>query len=51
MGASGRRPLGETVPGLVGEHVIDGAGHFVQLEATDKVNRLMIDFLRSLDSC
>jgi pimeloyl-ACP methyl ester carboxylesterase len=49
MGASGRRPMIETVPGLVGEHVIDGAGHFVQLEAADEVNRLMIDFLRALD--
>mgnify|MGYP001557379185 CR=1 FL=1 len=50
MGASGRRPLGETVPGLVGEHVVGGAGHFVQLEAAGEVNRRMIDFLRSLDS-
>jgi pimeloyl-ACP methyl ester carboxylesterase len=50
MGASGRRPMIETVPGLVGERVIVGAGHFVQLEAADQVNRLMIDFLRSLES-
>lgn len=49
MGASGRRPMVETVPGLVGEHAIEGAGHFVQLEAAEEVNCLMIDFLRSLD--
>jgi pimeloyl-ACP methyl ester carboxylesterase len=49
MGGSGRRPMIETVPGLVGEHVIEGVGHFVQMEAAAEVNRLMIDFLRSLD--
>ncbi|HZY77480.1 MAG TPA: alpha/beta hydrolase [Jatrophihabitantaceae bacterium] len=48
MGASGRRPMIDTVPGLVGEHVIEGAGHFVQMEAAEEVNRLMIDFLDSL---
>ena len=49
MRGSARTPMTETVPGLVGEHVIPGAGHFVQMEAADEVNRLMVDFLRTLD--
>jgi pimeloyl-ACP methyl ester carboxylesterase len=37
-----------SVPGLTGEHVIPGAGHFVQMEAADDVNRIMLEFLGSL---
>ncbi len=48
MGARAGRPMAAAVPGLVGEQVIDGAGHFVQMEAAEEVNRLMIDFLRRL---
>lgn len=36
------------VPGLVGAHVIPEAGHFVQMEAADEVNRLMVEFLGAL---
>jgi hypothetical protein len=34
-----------TVPGLAGIHLIPGTGHFVQLEAAEAVNKLMVDFL------
>ncbi len=36
------------VPGLVGAHVVPGAGHFVQMEAADEVNRLVVEFLGAL---
>ena len=38
----------ETLPGLRGSHVVPGCGHWVQQECPDTVNRLLIDFLRSL---
>ncbi|GAA1267699.1 alpha/beta hydrolase [Pseudonocardia aurantiaca] len=38
-----------SVPGLTGVHVIPGAGHFVQMEAADEVNRIMVEFLHGLD--
>jgi pimeloyl-ACP methyl ester carboxylesterase len=31
---------------MVGVHLLDGAGHWVQQEQADAVNRLLIDFLR-----
>lgn len=34
------------VPRLAGVHVIEGAGHFVMLEAAGRVNELLLDFLR-----
>jgi pimeloyl-ACP methyl ester carboxylesterase len=37
-----------TLPGLRGSHILDGAGHWVQQERPDEVNRLLIEFLRSL---
>jgi pimeloyl-ACP methyl ester carboxylesterase len=37
-----------SVPGLVAVHVIPEAGHFVQMEAADEVNRIMVEFLDSL---
>ena len=37
-----------TVPGLTGVHVIPEAGHFVQMEAADDVNRIMVEFLDSV---
>ncbi len=36
------------VPDLRGVHLIPGAGHWVQMERPTEVNRLLIDFLRSL---
>jgi pimeloyl-ACP methyl ester carboxylesterase len=38
----------QLVPGLVGEHWVPGAGHFVMQEAADEVNALMLEFLRQL---
>jgi pimeloyl-ACP methyl ester carboxylesterase len=37
-----------TLPGLRGSHMIDGPGHWVQQEAADEVNRLLIGFLKGL---
>ena len=34
---------------LRGIHMIEGAGHWVQQEAPDQVNEILIDFLRGLD--
>ena len=38
----------QTLPGLRGSHILDGAGHWVQQERADAVNRLLIDFLKGL---
>lgn len=35
-----------SVPGLAGVHVLEGIGHFVQMEAAEETTRLMLDFLR-----
>jgi hypothetical protein len=37
-----------TLPGLRGSHILEGAGHWVQQERPDEVNRLLLDFLRTL---
>ena len=37
-----------TLPGLRGVHVLDGVGHWVQQEAPDAVNTLLVDWLRTL---
>lgn len=37
-----------TLPGLSGSHLLAGAGHWVQEERPDEVNRLLIDWLASL---
>jgi len=33
---------------MLGAHLIDGAGHWVQQEAPAEVNKLLIDFLKGL---
>lgn len=38
------------VPNLRGEHILPGAGHFVQLERTAEVDRLLVGFARELTS-
>lgn len=38
----------ETLPGLRGSHILDGAGHWVQQERPAEVNRLLVDFLKGL---
>lgn len=48
FGEAGLAAMRDTVPQLDGPHLIEGAGHFVQMEAPDQVNRLMIDFLNGL---
>lgn len=48
LGEAALREMKETVPGLRSIHGLPGAGHFVQMEATDEVNRLMVGFLREL---
>jgi pimeloyl-ACP methyl ester carboxylesterase len=38
----------KTLPALRGQHIIDGAGHWVQQERADEVNKLLIDFLKGV---
>jgi pimeloyl-ACP methyl ester carboxylesterase len=38
----------QTLPGLRGCHIIDGAGHWIQRERADTVNALLVDFLGGL---
>ncbi|KQY54391.1 hydrolase [Nocardioides sp. Root151] len=44
-GAGSMDAMRASVPGLLGVHVIPGAGHFVQMEAPAQVNDLLVDFL------
>ena len=37
-----------TLPGLRGCHILDGAGHWIQRERLEEVNRLLLGFLHSL---
>lgn len=37
-----------TLPGLVGSHIIDGAGHWIQQERAKEVNELLVGFLKGL---
>lgn len=39
-----------TLPGLTSSHVLEGCGHWIQQERPEEVNRLLIDWLGSLDS-
>ena len=47
-GQAGIERMKKFVPDLRGVHLLPHVGHFVQMEAADDVNRLMIDFLASL---
>jgi pimeloyl-ACP methyl ester carboxylesterase len=38
----------QDVPDLRGEVLVDGAGHWVQQERPDEVNRALLDFLATL---
>ena len=38
----------QTLPGISSSHIIEGGGHWIQQEHPDRVNRLVIDWLRSL---
>lgn len=47
----GRDPMtamADLVPGLRSVLIVEGAGHFVQMERPDAVNTAMIEFLGSL---
>jgi len=37
-----------TLPGLVSAHLLDGCGHWAQQERPEEVNRLLVDWLNSL---
>jgi pimeloyl-ACP methyl ester carboxylesterase len=45
-GAISRYP--ETLPGLRGTHILEGAGHWLQQEAAETVNDLLLEFLDGL---
>ena len=38
----------QTLPGLRGSHILDGAGHWIQRERAAAVNDLLLGFLRGL---
>jgi pimeloyl-ACP methyl ester carboxylesterase len=40
--------FGRTLPGLVGSHVLEGAGHWIQQERPAEVNRLLTDWLETV---
>ena len=40
--------LPATLPGLRGLHIIEGAGHWIQQERPDEVNKLIVSFLQGL---
>jgi pimeloyl-ACP methyl ester carboxylesterase len=45
LGQDSMEQMRVLVPGLREEHVIAAAGHFVQMEAADEVNRILLAFL------
>lgn len=47
-GRAGIARMETFVPDLRGVHVLPGVGHWVQQEASDAVNALLLDFLRSV---
>ncbi|MGW7270338.1 alpha/beta fold hydrolase [Streptomyces sp. NPDC054864] len=38
----------KTLPGLVSSHILEGCGHWVQQERAYEVNRILVDWLRSV---
>lgn len=48
-GADALRPMQDTVKQLYGIELIDDAGHFLQLEQPDAVNRVLLQFLAQID--
>lgn len=49
MGSSALDSTAAMVPGLTSSLVVPGAGHFVQMEAAERVNEAMLAFLDGLD--
>ncbi|MEW2353596.1 alpha/beta hydrolase [Spirillospora sp. NPDC029432] len=50
MGAGSLEAMKELVPGLRTVRVLEGAGHFIQMEAADEVNAAMLGFLAGLSA-
>lgn len=48
MGSNALKQMESLVPGLRDVHIVDGAGHFVQMEAAGEVNAAMLAFLARL---
>ena len=48
LGFTSRDGMRQDVPDLRGEVLVDGAGHWVQQERPDEVNRALLDFLATL---
>ncbi len=48
-GASSIERFAETLPRLVGSHILSDCGHWVQQEKPEETNRLLLDFLSGLD--
>ncbi|MFG2018628.1 alpha/beta fold hydrolase [Actinomadura geliboluensis] len=48
MGSNALKQMESLVPGLRDVHTVEGAGHFVQMEAPVKVNEAMLAFLARL---
>jgi pimeloyl-ACP methyl ester carboxylesterase len=44
-GAQALDRMRDTVPDLRGVHLLEGAGHFVQLERAEEVNELLLSFV------
>ncbi|AUG81147.1 Epoxide hydrolase [Kitasatospora sp. MMS16-BH015] len=41
--------LGSTMPGLLGTHILEGCGHWIQQERPKETNQLLLDWLAQLD--
>lgn len=39
-----------TMPNLHGTHILDGAGHWIQQERPDEVNKLLLEWLGALNA-
>ncbi|GAA1897746.1 alpha/beta hydrolase [Actinomadura bangladeshensis] len=50
MGSGALTQMESLVPGLRHVHIIEGAGHFVQMEAAGEVNEAMLAFLAGLSA-
>ena len=47
-GAGSIARFSQTVPRLVGSHILEGCGHWVQQERAERTNELLVDFLQSI---
>ncbi len=49
LGAKAIENLSRNLPNLVGSHILERCGHWVQQEQPQEVNRLLIDFINGLN--